>query len=274
MPDLQSQEWGTGPSPRDFEQIRRLARETFGLDLKAGKESLIAARLGKMMRELNIPTFEQYCRYVTSDTSGEAITGMIDALTTNFTSFFREQSHFDFLNRTFIPSMKNSSQIRVWSAACSTGEEPYSLAFTFMDAGRIASTEIVATDISTKVLRSAEQGIYEEEKIKDIKESRKYFLKGHGKWAGYYCVKPEIRKIVRFQRMNLMENFTVQGTFDLIACRNVMIYFDRATQHDLVTRMVTRLNTGGYLLIGHSESLNGFKGDLKYIAPAIYRKSK
>jgi chemotaxis protein methyltransferase CheR len=261
---------------REFDLICRTMYERFGIDLE-GKEVLVAARLGKKLRELGLSSFEQYWKRIEQDASGESLTAMVDALTTNHTSFFRETQHFDYLRATILPSLKQSGQIRLWSAACSTGEEPYSIAFTSLEAlGAEAArkVQILATDISTRVLAVAERGIYPAERFRSREPAalRSFLLKGSGDSAGHYCIRKEVRSLVSFRRLNLMEDFSPMGMFHVIFCRNVMIYFDQKTQESLVKRLTERLEPGGHLLIGHAESLNGIRHELQYVCPATYHK--
>ena len=262
---------------REFEQIRRLAHDQFGLDLREGKETLVSTRLSKKIRELNFPSFQAYFRHVIEDRTGESLIALIDALTTNYTSFFREPAHFDFLRETILPGLRDRGRIDVWSNACSTGEEPYSIAFCLIEElgeQALDRIRILATDISTRVLDRARQGAYPAERFQGIPASRlrQYLLRGEGRFQNWYRVKPEVRAAVEFQRLNLMDRFSHLGPFPVIFCRNVMIYFDRPTQQDLVNRLSDCLEPGGYLLIGHSESLNGIDHPLRYLRPATYRK--
>jgi chemotaxis protein methyltransferase CheR len=262
---------------REFEQIRRLAYEKFGLDLRNGKEPLVSMRLGKKIRELNLRSFQEYYRHVMEDQTGEALTAMIDALTTNHTSFFREAAHFEFLRQAILPGLRQRERIAIWSAACSTGEEPYSIAFCLLEElGEPALTKIriLATDISTRVLASARRAAYPADRFDGVPthQLRRYLLRGEQRWKGWYRVKPEVRAVVEFRRLNLMEQFSQLGPFSVIFCRNVMIYFDKPTQQDLVNRLAGRLEPGGYLLIGTAESLNRVDHPLRYVQPAIYRK--
>ncbi|HUI57590.1 MAG TPA: protein-glutamate O-methyltransferase CheR [Bryobacteraceae bacterium] len=266
-------------SAREFEQIRRLAHEKVGLDLRDGKETLVSARLGKKMRELHFRTFQEYYRYVVEDKTGEALTGLIDALTTNHTSFFREPAHFEFLRRTILPDLRRRERIAMWSAACSTGEEPYSLAFCLLEElgeAALRRIRILATDISTRVLATAQRGAYPADRFEGIaaQQLRQHLLRGEQRCQGWYRVKPEVRAMVEFRRLNLMEGFAHLGHFSVIFCRNVMIYFDRPTQQNLVNRLAGSLEPGGYLLIGHAESLNGVDHPLQYMQPAVYRKAE
>jgi chemotaxis protein methyltransferase CheR len=262
--------------PREFNLIRRMVYEKFGIDLE-GKEVLVAARLGKKMREQGLSSFKQYYEHVQKDTTGDALTTMVDALTTNHTSFFRETQHFDYLRKVILSELQPAGQIRIWSAACSTGEEPYSIAFTLMEElGQSASSRahILATDISTRVLATAQRGLYPASRFQQVPvdRMRRHLLKGSGASTGDYMVKKETRALVEFQRLNLMEDFSSVGLFSVIFCRNVMIYFDRETQQSLVNRLAAQLEPGGYLLIGHAESLNGVEHPLKYLCPATYRR--
>jgi chemotaxis protein methyltransferase CheR len=261
----------------EFEQFRRLAYEKFGLDLRDGKETLVSARLGKKIRELNFRSFQEYYRYVLEDPTGEALTALIDALATNHTSFFRESVHFEFLRKEILPGLRGRDRIAVWSAACSTGEEPYTIAFSVLEElgePALAKTRILATDISTRALARAQTGAYPAERFEGvpIQQLRRYLLRGEQRFKNWYRVKPEVRAMVEFRRVNLMESFSHLGTFPVIFCRNVMIYFDKPTRQDLVNRLAGCLEPGGYLLIGHAESLNGVDHPLRYLRPAIYRK--
>jgi chemotaxis protein methyltransferase CheR len=267
----------SGLKPREFDQIRELAYQYCGLNIHAGKEELVAARLGKIMRELKIPSFRAYYEYVTTDETGQALVRMIDALTTNHTSFFREPQHFDFLAKTILPSLANRPRIDIWSAACSTGEEPYSLAMAMLqhfEGVRAPEMKILATDISTRAIAAGEAGVYPQERLQDMDRDtmKKYLLRGSGKSEGLCRIKPHVRELVKFQRMNLMDPFPSVGMFSLILCRNIMIYFDAPTQEQLVRRLHQQLEPGGYFFIGHSESLNGISHPFKYVRPAIYRK--
>jgi chemotaxis protein methyltransferase CheR len=265
-------------SARDFDQIRALAHQKFGLDLPDGKQQLVASRLGKKMRELNLTSFNAYYHHVVEDRTGEALTAMIDALTTNHTSFFRESAHFDFLRRTVLPSLRSRGSLSLWSAACSSGEEPYTIAFSLFDElgpELLSKLRILATDISTRVLDLAQAAVYPAERFRGVSpdQLRRYVLKGEGKHKDNFLVKRQFREAIEFRRLNLMEDISHLGPFPVIFCRNVMIYFDRATQQDLVNRLAARLEPGGYLFIGHAESLGGIDQPLEYVQPAVYRKS-
>jgi chemotaxis protein methyltransferase CheR len=262
-------------SQREFDQITELAYRTCGIDLKNGKQELVQARLGKKIRQGKFESFKQYYEHVVADRTGEELVALLDALTTNFTSFLREATHFELLRKTILPDIKGP--IRIWSAACSTGEEPYTIAFSLLEElGMTAASRIriLASDISTRALAAAERGVYEAERFKDCPKEwpRKYLLRGSGSWDGWFRIKPPIRSMVEFQRLNLMEPFRPAEPFHVIFCRNVMIYFNKQTQEQLVNRFASCLRPGGYLLIGHSESLTGLNQPYEYIKPAVYRK--
>ena len=262
---------------REFEQIRDLAYRHFGIDLSEGKHTLVEARIGRVLRDLGMKSFQDYFDYVTSDASGEALSKMVDVLTTNHTSFFREAQHFSLLGDTIFPSLNQRAQIHIWSAACSSGEEPYSIALTLLERSReltLSKVRIRATDISTRVLDVARKGIYTAEKLKGISPEmqQRYMLKGHNSSANFFRFKNEVRSLIAFEHCNLMQPLDRDYRCSVIFCRNVMIYFDKPTQQGLVQRLSHNLEEGGYLCIGHSESLNSISHDLEYVAPATYRK--
>jgi chemotaxis protein methyltransferase CheR len=262
---------------REFDQFRKLAYDTAGIDLQAGKEQLVSARLSKKLRELKLRSYEEYYQFVTGDKTGDALVSLIDALTTNHTSFFREMVHFEFLRQTVLPELKSRDRVSIWCAASSTGEEPYSIAFSVLEElgmSALPRLNILATDISTKVLATAKKGIYPGERFRDFpaQQLRQYLLRGEGNWKNWYQVRKEVRAAIRFERLNLMEDFTHPAAYPIIFCRNVMIYFDRPTQEGVVRRLAQFLEPGGYLLIGHAESLNGLNQPLQFVRPAVYRK--
>ena len=261
-------------SSTDFDRITDLAWRTCGIDLKNGKRELVQARLGKKIRQGNFRSFKDYVDHVVADTTGEELTGLLDALTTNFTSFLREAAHFDLLRKTIVPGIRG--EIRIWSAACSTGEEPWTIAFSLLEElGSSAAdrVQIMASDISSRALAIAERGAYEAERLRDLPVDwpSKYLLRGSDRWEGWFRVKPFIRRMVEFRRFNLMETFHPPQPFHAIFCRNVMIYFDKDTQEQLVNRFACCMQPGGYLLTGHSESLTGLKHPLQYVSPSVYR---
>ncbi len=263
----------------DFQKISRLAYDHFGLNLPAGKETLVSARLGKLMRVEGFHNFADYYSHVQSDATGQALIGLIDALTTNYTSFLREPRHFDFLTNAVTGEFRDQASLRIWSAACSSGEEPYTIAMSLLDAASrvhcawAPALRILATDISTRVLDHARRGVYPAEKFETVPAAWKhtFLLKGSGDSQGRYKIKPHVAALIEFARFNLMDQAPRSG-FHFIFCRNVMIYFDRPTQQRIVRKLAESIEPGGYFFIGHSETLNGFDHPLRYIGPAIYRK--
>jgi chemotaxis protein methyltransferase CheR len=263
----------------EFKQISDLAYQRVGLDLKRGKEALVAARLGKKLRQLGFATFAEYHRHVLADSTGDALVELIDALTTNHTSFLRERAHFEFLARAANEEFREVHALRIWSAACSSGEEPYSIAMCLADAlskTRSREFRIRATDISTRVLAAAERGVYPAARFEEVPDAwrRAYLLRGQAESQGFFKVKPELTKRIDFERLNLIEPFPQKGLFHVIFCRNVMMYFDKPTQQNIVQRLSTCLEPGGYLFVGHSESLTGVDHALHYVRPATYRNQK
>ena len=248
-----------------------------GLKLHAGKEELVKARLSKRIRALDLDGFDEYLAYVEGDRSGQEQTMMIDALTTNKTSFFREPQHFDYLRRQILPGLRSAAKIRLWSAGCSSGEEPYTLAILVReelpDIAR-RDVRILATDISTRMLGIAREAVYEQDKLEDIAPQlvqRNFTCVSTGSPRSYQ-VKPEVRKLVQCAQLNLIGNWPMRGPFDAIFCRNVMIYFDKPTQERLVHRYWELLRPGGHLFVGHSESLSNTSREFRYVQPAVYVK--
>jgi chemotaxis protein methyltransferase CheR len=260
-------------SDREFEQFRKLAYEKCGLNLTEAKHELVAARLGKKLRELKLSSYRAYYDLIVADKTGESLIAMIDALSTNHTLFLREAAHFDFLRTVLLPGLRKRSRIDVWSAPCSTGEEPYSIAITlFEELGTPPqpSVHIRAVDISTKALDTARAGTYPEGRLAGLPVPllKRYFRESA---PGRFTVVPEIHHAVEFKRANLIEPLVETSTYPLIFCRNMMIYFDKPTQEKVLRELVRRLEPGGYLFIGHSESLMGVTHALEYVKPAIYR---
>ncbi|HAX44253.1 MAG TPA: CheR family methyltransferase [Bryobacteraceae bacterium] len=268
--------WEVAPS--QFETIRMMARTAFGLDLKPGKEALVSARLGKRARELGLDGIRTYLERIQADRTGVELIALIDALTTNYTSFQREPQHFDLLRtRVLEPAARDHGRVSIWSAGCATGEEPYTIlvhAAEVLGEAGLDRLRLVASDISTRALESARRGIYTEDRVAPLPESwrRKYLQRGTGEQQGYVRVKESYRKRIDFQRRNLMESHPDLPPFHVIFCRNVMIYFDKPTQEALVGRFAEKLEPGGWLLIGHSEGLMGIRHGLEYVMPAVYRR--
>lgn len=264
-------------TPKEFASISELARREFGVELGAGKEQLVAARIGKLMRKLHFSTFKDFRRHLEADRTGQCLTQLIDSLTTNHTSFFREQAHFDFLVDRIFPDPVRNGPMRIWSAACSTGEEPYTLALIAQEYFGSRDRElprILASDISTHVLDIARKATYPAQRFGPTLAPwlHKHLLRGEGRSEGLYRMRSEIVDMIEFRRINLIEALPELGHFDVIFCRNVMIYFSHETQAQLVQRLSGRLKPGGYLFVGHSETLTGMQHGLEHIQPAIYRK--
>jgi chemotaxis protein methyltransferase CheR len=262
---------------REFDRIRRFLHAHAGIALSEGKEELVAVRLGRFLGPRKLRSFGEYMDRVEADRSGALLVEMIDALTTNHTGFFREPAHFGYLRRQILPALRNRPRIEIWSAACSTGEEPYSIALALLEElGPSAQTRvrILATDISTRVLAKAKAGVYPAERTSGLTPDllRKYFVKAAAPEGALYTVRPEVRALVEFGRMNLMEPPAHSRVFPLLLLRNVMIYFDRPTQEALIGRLSRHIEPGGHLFIGHSESLAPVRHGLEYVQPAVYRK--
>ena len=205
------------------------------------------------------------------------MTAMVDCLTTNHTSFFRENRHFEFLRKVVYPELKSRSQIHLWSAACSSGEEPYSIALALLEESSDEARKqikIKATDISTRVLVKGRNGVYQAERLREVPASllQRYLIKRPT--TGDFVFRDEVRSMIDFQHLNLMNKLPEHYRCSVIFCRNIMIYFDKPTQQDLVRRLSASLEEGGYLFIGHAESLNSIEHGLEYVSPAIYRKPK
>lgn len=270
---------------REFQLFRALIFEKSGITLNDGKKELVRTRLGSKLRKGGFGSFREYYNHVLDDRTGEELVTLLDAISTNLTSFFREANHFQYLRKNILPEIMGKKghdsprEIRAWSAGCSSGEEPYSLAFTLADmlhGDKSWVVKLLATDISTKVLARAARGAYTEEQVKTVpKEMASKFLdRVVEDGERLYRVRPEIKGLIQFKRFNLMTpTFPFKRGFDFIFCRNVMIYFDKPTQQTLINKFYGALSEGGYLMIGHSESLTGVQHRFKYMQPTIYKKS-
>jgi chemotaxis protein methyltransferase CheR len=260
-------------APAEFEQIRELAYRTFGLDLKHGKEELVSARLRKLARAGGHRSFQEYYRSIVGDRTGESLLAMIDALATNHTSFLREPDHFDFLKQKVLPKLMSRDTIEIWTAACSTGEEVWTLAMYLNEAAGNRKVRIHASDISNKALATAQAASYPRERCVGIPPQ---WLSRHFRPekppSTNYTVAPPIRSQAAFRRINLVQPYSWPRSFPVIFCRNVMIYFDRETQEKVVRQMSEYLEPGGYLFVGHAESLTRVDHGLEYVKPAVYRK--
>jgi chemotaxis protein methyltransferase CheR len=265
------------PTLREFQRIAELVRRHCGLELTDASRTMLWSRLIRNARDLECRSFSDYYRKVVQDTTGQTLGGLIDALTTQYTSFMREKAHFDFLGHTVAQELHKRTTVSIWSAGAATGEEPYSIVMCLMEAlgaGFGAKLRVLATDISSRALRFASDGVYSAGKLQSLDPAliSKYFLGGSGRMHGYYRVKPEVRQSVTLRRLNLIDPLMDAGLHSVIFCRNVMIYFSRETQLATVNRLVQHLEPGGYLIIGSSESLTRCAGELEYVRPAVYRK--
>ena len=272
-------------SERKYRDFRDFIYAECGINLSPGKKTMLTSRLMKRLRALGMTSFDQYYDYLCDPRCrSEEITKMIDVVTTNKTEFFREANHFDFLLSQALPTLYQSrpltarNRLNVWSAGCSTGEEPYTLAMVlaeFFKDNKEGNFSMLATDISTKVLTAAKCAIYPKELVESVSPmlKHKYLMRGKGSQTGLYRVVPELRGRVIFQRINLTgSTFGIRSPMDIIFCRNVIIYFDRQTQIILFKKLYNQLSPGGYLFIGHSESLHGVNDQFVPVATCVYRK--
>jgi chemotaxis protein methyltransferase CheR len=264
---------------RDFERVRTLVHGYAGISLADSKHNLVYNRLTRRLRTLGFESFEAYLSFVEGPGKEEEFTHLINAITTNLTFFFREYHHFEFLQQELFPQLlvKNAQQkkIRIWSAGCSTGEEPYSLAIVAKESIPAGwDVRIDASDLDTNVLQTGQQGVYAMESLKDVPEARikRWFMRGSGANSGLVKVKPELQEIIKFQQVNLMLDWPWSEPFDLIFCRNVVIYFDKPTQQKLFSRYYNQLKPDGHLFIGHSESLYKVSDQFKLLGKTIYQK--
>jgi chemotaxis protein methyltransferase CheR len=263
-----------------FAKFRQLVYEHSGIELGPGKEALVYGRVGKRMRTLGIRDEKAYLDHVLADATGDEVVHLLDAISTNFTSFFREPDHFKLLESFLTDALKRGqSRFRIWSAACSSGEEPYTIAMVAQEImesmGRYPDLKILATDISTRVLDLARAGMYSSERAGEIPAAlrSKYFQQQRGAKAETLCIADRLQQLIVFRRLNLAQTpYPMQGPFDVIFCRNVMIYFDKTVRTRIVREVERLLRPGGLLLIGHSESLAGIPSSLAHLRPSIYRR--
>ncbi len=254
----------------------------FGIKLPPSKKTLLQCRLQKRLKALKLTSFAQYTDYILSKEGGrEEVARMIEAVSTNKTDFYREPGHFDYLRETGIRDYlqeSGKSRLSLWSAGCSSGEEPYTLAIElseYMNKRPGFDFHILATDISNKVLETAIQGIYPNNKVSTIPPGllRRYMLRGKNQYADHVRILPELRTKIDFRIYNLLSaDYSLLGKFDIIFCRNVLIYFDREVQHRILKQFIQSLNTGGYLFLGHSESITGHSLPLHQLKPTMFKK--
>jgi chemotaxis protein methyltransferase CheR len=271
----------------NFDRLSELITSRCGIKMPKVKKLMLEGRLRKRLRALGIDCFEKYCDYLFSEDGMEnELVHMIDVVTTNKTEFFREPDHFDFLSREALPELVDREgagirkQLTVWSAGCATGEEPYTIAMVINEFAEYYNDSsfdyvVLATDISTKVLDTAKMGIYREDKVQPVKEElkKKYIMRGKGGQEGFSRVVPELRGRLRFRRLNFMESdFGFREPIDIVFCRNVIIYFDKQTQEQILGRIIYHLRRGGYLFIGHAETLSYLNMPIVQVAPSVYKK--
>jgi len=272
----------TGISSDEFNLIRTLVYEKMGINLSDQKRALVVGRLQNNLRTNGFSSFKQYYEYILGDSSGQALVDLADSISTNYTYFYREHGHFEYLIEHALPDVieqlkrRNSRDIRIWCAASSTGEEPYLLAMILRESlGQEFhqwDTGVLATDISGTALKTAMEGVYSADKVSRVPQNYKlkYFTKQSN---NMYAVSSDIKRMVTFRRFNLINKvFPFKKRFDIIFCRNVMIYFDQETRNSLVDKLYDFTTVGGYLFVGHSETLDRRATDYTYVKPAIYRK--
>ncbi len=267
----------------DFSRLSEFVFTQSGIKMPPVKKIMLQSRLQKRLRELKITSFKEYANYVFSkEGQKNEIIHMLDVVSTNKTDFFREPVHFDFLNSHILPEFVQKQlathKMKIWSAGCSSGEEPYTIAITlneFKNNNQRFDYSITGTDISTQILQKAASAIYKEERIENIPLDlkKKYFLRSKDKEKKTVLVVKDLRKNVSYNRLNFMSDvYNLIDSFDVIFCRNVLIYFNRETQEQVINKLCLKLKKGGYLFIGHSESILGMSLPLEQIKPTIFRR--
>jgi chemotaxis protein methyltransferase CheR len=259
---------------KEFSQFQDLIYTIAGISLSSAKKPLVSGRLAKRLRVHQLSTFGDYFKLLSSGRHQDEVQMAVDLLTTNETYFFREAKHFDFLRHNILAYHKRGQPFRVWSAASSSGQEAYTIAMVLADCLDEQPWEVVASDISTRVLEQARTGQYPLEQARHIPNEllNKFCLKGVGSKEGTFIMNRSLRSRVSFLQVNLNSTLPKLGEFDLIFLRNVMIYFDEATKRQVVRRIMGKLKPNGHLFIGHSESLNGIVGEMKSLQPSVYYK--
>lgn len=267
----------------DFKRLSSFIYKEYGIKMPEVKKTMLQSRLHKRLRELNMTNYKDYVDFVFSrEGQDNEVIHMIDVVSTNKTDFFREPVHFEFLHNTVLPELLNGERpnrmIKVWSAGCSSGEEPYTLAMSLSEYMQIHpgfDYSIFATDISSRILKSAVEAIYKENRVEalPIQLKKRYLLKSKDRTNPTVRIIPDLRRRVTFQRLNFMDStFNVPDNFDIIFCRNVLIYFDRETQERVINKLCAKLRPDGFFFLGHSESITNFDVPLKQLKPTIFRK--
>jgi chemotaxis protein methyltransferase CheR len=266
----------------EFAFLRTFVYEHCGISLGEHKRQLVQGRLLRRLRALGLKNFESYCELLRRDPHGE-LGELASAISTNVTAYFRESHHFDLLSNELLPrwlaEKKNGGRLRIWSAGCATGEEPYTLAIVLAEAlekhGSNVDAKILATDLSPQALETARKGVYAIERLEgvSVERRRRWFLRGEGEYDNYACVHPRLRELVSILPLNLLHDWPMRGPFDAIFCRNVVIYFDKPTKQRLFQRYAGLLPEGGYLFLGHSESMYGLNDNFELMGRTVYRKN-
>jgi chemotaxis protein methyltransferase CheR len=278
--------YATMPKPeltdRQFARISTRVGELCGINLHTGKQELVKARLNRHLARHGLGCFDAYMDLIESDPTGQEQTVMLDALSTNLTHFFREQDHFTYLAEHLLPRHARNQKharrdLRIWSAGASTGEEPYSIALTVAQSpvgDDLGDVGILATDLSSRAITAAARGVYDAKRIAPVPPQWRatHFELVESRPERLYRVNDDLRRMMHFAKLNLMDAWPMQGKFDVIFCRNVMIYFDKPTQAKLINRFWNMLNPGGTLFIGHSESLAGVRHKFRYVQPTVYER--
>lgn len=264
-----------------FERLSTYVTREYGIKLPLAKKSMLESRLNKKVKSLGLNSYKEFLDFIFSDQGKQGeLFNVIDLITTNKTDFFREAAHFHFLSKEFLArytSENNRNNIKIWSAGCSSGEEPYTIIMTMEEYKKQhpeVTYSLIASDVSTRVIQTAYQGIYDIEKIEPVplEMKRSYFLRSKAN-PKVVRVKPQFRKKIQFKRINFMDNHynMMKADYDIIFCRNVLIYFDKATQERVINKFCSHLKPGGLLFLGHSESIIGMSLPLKQIRPTVYR---
>lgn len=262
-------------SNAEFNQFRQLIAQLAGISMSEAKRSLVSGRLAKRVNHFGLDNYSDYLDLISQESGKAERQIMVDLLTTNETYFFREPAHFDYLAGTILPAL-NGDPVEIWSAACSTGEEVYTLCMVLAEQlGLKAPWRVTGSDISTRVLANARSGHYPMAKRRGLPDEylKRYCLKGVRSAEGTFLIDPALRQRTRFLQVNLNETLPEMGMFDVIFLRNVMIYFDQDTKREVVRRLEQHLRPGGHFIVGHSESLHGISDRLKLVRPTIYRKA-
>jgi chemotaxis protein methyltransferase CheR len=271
---------GPALNDTDFRFLREFVLQHCGISLGDHKKQLVQGRLLRRLRALRLSGFSAYCELLRRDPHSE-LGELASAISTNVTAFFRENHHYDLLTNELLPrwlDRKDTNRLRIWSAGCSTGEEPYALAMVLAEAmerrGGGVDARILATDLSPQALEAARKGVYGLDRLGGINEERckRWLLRGEGSYAGLASIHPRLRELVTIQPLNLLHDWPMKGPFEAIFCRNVVIYFDRPTKQRLFSRYAQMLEPGGYLFLGHSESMHGLSDDFDLVGRTVYRK--